>query len=96
LLGRSGQSNGWAREQGGRKIAAARGREKARRKTKGNGVNPASGYPIYRGVHRIYPLRFLPPYNAPQWLNPEKFARRLRRISREASQSYDLNLSLGR
>jgi hypothetical protein len=32
------------------------------------------------GVHRIYPLRLLPPYNKPQWLYPEKFARRLRRM----------------
>jgi hypothetical protein len=47
---------------------------------KGNGVNPDPGRPIYRGVHQIYPLRFLPPYNTPQWLYSEKFARRLRRI----------------
>jgi hypothetical protein len=47
---------------------------------KGNGVNPASGRPIYRGVHRICPLRCLPPYNTPQRLYSEKFARILRRI----------------
>jgi hypothetical protein len=47
---------------------------------KGNGVNPASGRPIYRGVHRIYPLRFLLPYNTPQRLYSEKFARILRQI----------------
>jgi hypothetical protein len=51
----------------------------------GNGVNPTLGRSIYTGVHRIYPLRFLPPYKAPQRLYPEKFARRLRRISRETS-----------
>jgi hypothetical protein len=50
------------------------------RKMKENGVNPASGRPIYRAVHRIYSLRFLPPYNTPQRLYPEKFARRSRRI----------------
>jgi hypothetical protein len=61
----------------------------------GNGVNPTPGRPIYRGVHRIYPLRFLPPYNAPQRLYPEKCARRLRWIFCETSQRYDLTLSLG-
>jgi hypothetical protein len=47
-----------------------------------NGVNPDPGRPIYRGVHWIYPLRFLPPYNTLQRLYSEKFARRLRRIHR--------------
>jgi hypothetical protein len=64
----------------------ARGREKAMEvgatttggRRRRNGVNPASDCPIYRGVHRIYPLRFLPLCNAPQRLYPEKFARRLR------------------
>jgi hypothetical protein len=45
------------REQGGRKIATAQwererngsGSDNDGRKTKGNGVNPASGRPIYRG-----------------------------------------------
>jgi hypothetical protein len=55
-------------------VRATRGRRK------GNGVNPASGRPIYRGVHRIYPLRFLPPHNTPQQLYSEKITRRLRRI----------------
>jgi hypothetical protein len=97
VLGRSGRLDGWAREQGGRKIAAAHARErKRRRKTKGNVVNPASDRPIYRGVHRIYTLWFLSPYKTPQRLYPEKFARRLRRIFRETSHSYDLNLCLGR
>jgi hypothetical protein len=97
VLGRSGRLDGWGREQGGRKIAAAHAEErKRRRKTKGNGVNPALSHPIYRGVHRIYPLWFLPSYNAPQRLYLEKSARILRRVSRETSHSYDLNLSLGR
>jgi hypothetical protein len=47
----------WAREQGGRKIATAwqeresdeSGSDSGERKTKGNGVNPTSGRPIYRG-----------------------------------------------
>jgi hypothetical protein len=47
---------------------------------KGNGVNPASGHPIYRGVHQICPLRFLLPYKTPQRHYSEKFARRSRRI----------------
>jgi hypothetical protein len=59
------------------------GSDSAGRKTKGNGVNPAPGHPIYRGVHRIYPLRLLPLYNTPQRLYPEMFARRLRRIFRQ-------------
>jgi hypothetical protein len=85
------------RKHDGRKIAAVRvGERKRRRKTKENGVNPTPGHPIYRGDHRIYPLRFLPPYYTPQRLYPEKFARRLRRSFREASHNYDLNLSLGR
>jgi hypothetical protein len=57
-------------------VRATRGRRK------GNGVNPASGCLIYRGVHRICPLQFLPPYNTPQRLSSEKFARRLRWIFR--------------
>jgi hypothetical protein len=47
---------------------------------KRNWVNPDPGRPIYRGVHRICLLRFLPPYNSPQRLYSEKFVRRLRRI----------------
>jgi hypothetical protein len=84
--GWSWKLDGRAREQGGHKIATAHMGERESdgkrndcdgRKTKGNGVNPALGRPIYRGVHRIYPLQFLPPYNAPQRLYSEKFARRL-------------------
>jgi hypothetical protein len=79
--------DGWARKRDGRKIAAVRTGErkqrewkrKRQRKTKGNGVNPAPGRPIYRGIQRIYTLRFLLPYNAPQRLYPEKFARKSRR-----------------
>jgi hypothetical protein len=59
---------------------------------KGNGVNPASGLLIYRGVHRICPLRFLLPYNTPQRLYSEKFAADFSLTD----YSYDLNLSLGR
>jgi hypothetical protein len=50
-------------------VTATRGRRK------GNGVNPSSGRLIYRGVHRFLPLRLLPPYNTPQWLYSDKFAR---------------------
>jgi hypothetical protein len=46
---------------------------------------------LFIGGSTNYPLRFLPPYNAPQRLYPENFTRRSRRIFR-----YDLNLSLGR
>jgi hypothetical protein len=45
---------------------------------KENGVNPDPGHLIYREVHWICPLRFLPPYNTPQRLYSEKFARILR------------------
>jgi hypothetical protein len=45
-----------------------------------NGVNPDPSQPIYRGVHWICPLRFLPPYNALQRLYPDNLARRLHRI----------------
>jgi hypothetical protein len=47
-------------------------------------------------VHRIYPLWLLAPYNTPQRLYPEKLARRLRRIFRQETKCYDLNLNLGR
>jgi hypothetical protein len=51
-----------------------------RGRRKGNEVNPASSHHIYRGVHRMCPLWFLPPYNTLQRLYSEKFARRLRQI----------------
>jgi hypothetical protein len=66
---------------GGGRVTAVEMRATGGRR-KGNGVNPASGRLIYRGVHRIRPLRFLPPYNTPQRLYSEKFARRSRRIFR--------------
>jgi hypothetical protein len=69
--------------------------EKATEEDEENGVNPAPSRPIYRGVHRIYLLWFLPLYKTPQRLYPEKFTRRLRQISRESSHIYDLNLCLG-
>jgi hypothetical protein len=76
-------------EHSGRKIAVVQKKEKAtgvRGKDEGNGVNPAPAHFIYRGVHRNYSLRLLAPYNTPQRLYPEKFARRLRRIFRQQTQ----------
>jgi hypothetical protein len=49
--------------------------KETRGRRKGNGLNPASGRPIYRVVHRISLLQFLPPYNAPQRLYYDMFAR---------------------
>jgi hypothetical protein len=81
----------WAREHGGRKVAVAQRKARAmgakatgvRGEDEGNGVNPAPTHSIYIGVHRIYPLRLLAPYNTPQRLYPEKLARRLRWIFRQ-------------
>jgi hypothetical protein len=67
-----------------------------RKKTKGMGSTPAPAHSIYRGVHPIYPLRLLAPYNTPQRLYPEKSARRSRRVFRQQTKRYDLNLNLGR
>jgi hypothetical protein len=50
----------WSQERG--KAVAAEERATGGRR-KENGVNPASSHPIYRGVHGICLLRFLPPYN---------------------------------
>jgi hypothetical protein len=44
---------------GGMKAIAVKAKE-MRGRRKRNGVNPTSGHPIYRRVHRICPLRFLP------------------------------------
>jgi hypothetical protein len=65
-------AGGWTGGRGSKAVARSLRRAREResdgrgsnsdgRKTKGDGVNPASGRPIYRGVHRIYLLRFLPP-----------------------------------
>jgi hypothetical protein len=78
----------WAREK--------RGRQEREKEDEGNGVNPAPAHSIYSGVHPIYPLRLLAPYNTPQRLYPEKSARRSRRIFRQQTKRYDLNLNLGR
>jgi hypothetical protein len=48
-----------------------------------NRVNPDPSRSTYRGVHWIYPLRFLPPYNALQQLYPDNITRRLHRIHRQ-------------
>jgi hypothetical protein len=65
----------------GERATTVRSESDVRRK-KGKWGQPHLGHLIYRGVHRIYPLRFLPPYNMPQQLYSEKFVRRLRRIFR--------------
>jgi hypothetical protein len=51
-----------------------------------NGVNPDPSRSIYMGIHRIFPLRFLPSYNALQRLYLENFARRSRRIYRQQTK----------
>jgi hypothetical protein len=73
-----------------------RGRREREKEHEGNGVNPAPGHSIYRGVHPIYLLRLLAPYNTPQRLYPDKSARRSRWIFRQQTKSYDLNLNSGR
>jgi hypothetical protein len=85
---------GWAQgrgKNGDRKVVVAQRKARAteakatgaRGEDEGNGVNPAPAHSIYRGVHPIYPLRLLAPYNTPQRLYPEKLVRRLRQIFRQ-------------
>jgi hypothetical protein len=80
---------GWARGRGKNdscKVAVAQRKARAkgamatgaRGENEGNGVNPAPAHSIYRGIHPIYPLWLLAPYNTPQRLYPQKLARRLR------------------
>jgi hypothetical protein len=59
------------------------------------GSTPPPAHSIYRGIHPIYPLWLLAPYNTPQRLYPEKLARRWRRIFRQQTKCYDLSLNLG-
>jgi hypothetical protein len=78
---------GWERTRGSEAVARSRdsyggGSESDGGRRKGNGVNLDPGNPIYGRGHRIFLLRFLPPYNTPQRLYSEKFTRRLRRIFR--------------
>jgi hypothetical protein len=64
----------------GKAVAAEERATGGRRKR--NGVNPASGHPIYRGVHGICPLRFLSSYNTLQRIYSVKFVRRFRQNHR--------------
>jgi hypothetical protein len=83
----------WHKE---RRERRERGRREREKEDEGNVVNPAPAHSIYRGVHLIYSLRLLAPYNMPQRLYPEKSARRSRQIFRQQTKRYNLNLNLGR
>jgi hypothetical protein len=75
-----GEEARWSQDRCGAhgREKATRVEEKATEEDEGNGVNPTLSRPIYRGVHRIYQLQFLLPYNAPQRLYPREVREKIK------------------
>jgi hypothetical protein len=67
----------------------------ARKKTKGNGVNPAPGRPIYRGPLNLFVAVPSTVQNASTALSRE-ISEKIKAEFSPTGYSYDLNLSLGR